>query len=1553
MKKFAITLFILLSVISITKATENYYMFKSTSYTVCSGNFYDGEGPLDDYLTNQDVTVTLYPATTGAKISVTFDSFNTLALYSDTYYNTRSDILYIYNGNSISSPQIGAMQGVGYGTVTSTAIDGSLTFRFISYTPRLSSSVGAKAGWSAKISCNPTTPNDITMIGGTFTTSGGNFYDGGGPNGDYWSNQNTTLTLYPATPGAKVSVTFDSFNTQVLYSDAYYNTKSDILYVYNGNSTSAPQIGAMQGVGYGTVTSTASDGSLTFQFVSDAPRIKPVSGTRTGWTATITCSSVPPNDITMIGGTFTTSGGNFYDAGGPNGDYMSNQNTTLTLYPATPGAKLSVSFDLFNTQVLYSDAYYNTRNDILYVYNGNSTSAPQIGALQGEVGYGTILSTADDGSLTFQFVSNAPRITPASGTRTGWSATISCSSITPKDITMIAGTAFTTNGGRFFDSGGPNGDYMNNQNTSLTLYPATPGAKVSITFDSFNTQVLYSDSYYNTRSDILSIYDGNSISAPQIGELKGKVDSRTYNSTATDGSLTFKFVSFAPRIKPVNGIRAGWSATIAGNMNSTIYVNPNLFISAPQVKPGQTITFSGTQFSQAGKVDLDFTGPEKLNLITDYSIDVSGDFKYTLTIPSTQVGGSYQVTATDKTSGISRTRSFQIVQNQSTVVDNFLRIVEPNMSKIRLVGDPITLAWEDQVKFNVNPLYNLKHSYKVEYKKDANNSSGAWQLIKDAKGSNPGYGKINLSTTYTPTDPGTYIFRISDNYYPNRSATTPELVVSGSLDQGARVEFKWDYNSKVIGSSPEGAAADGVARFYLVVSNSNPLSSPIQKVTVSLSDPEDYRSTQFLGKLMKCSYQSDDKFIPEADNANSISAENNTPNSKGQCWFWYVAPDDFSRNQGDWDKGERLITATINITFVNGKNLTTPIKKEIKIVRPPLMLVHGLNDYPSTWNNFQIGSNYPLYYNDTRFKVKNAIRLEPTSSFDVNASHLLAGINDQASFLNMINKMQLKGYACNQVDYVCHSMGGSILREAAEFTSTYYSTSNYGKGFVNKFITLDTPNQGSSLANVLDDVAKMWILTSPLISSDVIFNSIFPKDIPKFWEIQTFKIKVTDAVSDLKYLGGKKFGITNVNSHLIGGSVSCSSYNSKTQDFLSKIFSFVVGFSKYTFCGDLNLYFLLHGYEPDFIDASDVVVSRTSQFSGYTGNTLPDFCTQISGIVHSSSLGVSPIESHDVWDKVDNLLNAKVNSPLFSESLPATTVPTTKSVTLATQKPLAVVEDRIKILYPLPNAVYNAGDTLTIKLQVDTLGLQSFALFFQDQCFFDKPTKPNLEYKLIISPEYLEGQSISILGGYSNSGVSSLSNASIDLTVKPVGSIIDFNVTPEVFMIEKSKSRRPDYEAIFPNAIAQIGYTDQLTVKINDPSILAYDNATNQFKGLAKGSTQATITYKGITKTVFFEIVQYEEPVGDPISGIDDIRLDKKDQLNVKVYPNPFTNELTIELEGNTQKVDFEIINSLGQSVLSGSVFEKTIVQTTNFASGIYLIKLKSGTTFEFKKIIK
>jgi hypothetical protein len=72
----------------------------------------------------------------------------------------------------------------------------------------------------------------------------------------------------------------------------------------------------------------------------------------------------------------------------------------------------------------------------------------------------------------------------------------------------------------------------------------------------------------------------------------------------------------------------------------------------------------------------------------------------------------------------------------------------------------------------------------------------------------------------------------------------------------------------------------------------------------------------------------------------------------------------------------------------------------------------------------------------------------------------------------------------------------------------------------------------------------------------------------------------------------------------------------------------------------------------------------------------------------------------------------------------------------------------------------------------------------------------------------------------------------------------------------------------------------------------------------------------------------------------------------IKVYPNPSANELNIESMGNTNKIEFEILNSISQVVYKGILIEKTIIQTASFAPGIYIIRLKSGDTFEFTKVL-
>ena len=142
--KKCLAIFFIFSMFSISFA-QTYTMTNGTSISTCSGTFYD-PGGTGNYGSNLNRTFTICPSTPGSFVSISFTSFNTESGY---------DYLYIYDGNSPSSPLLGQFSGTNSpGVITATANNttGCLTFRFTS-----DFSI-ERAGWAATISCTTTPP---------------------------------------------------------------------------------------------------------------------------------------------------------------------------------------------------------------------------------------------------------------------------------------------------------------------------------------------------------------------------------------------------------------------------------------------------------------------------------------------------------------------------------------------------------------------------------------------------------------------------------------------------------------------------------------------------------------------------------------------------------------------------------------------------------------------------------------------------------------------------------------------------------------------------------------------------------------------------------------------------------------------------------------------------------------------------------------------------------------------------------------------------------------------------------------------------------------------------------------------------------------------------------------------------------------------------------------------------------------------------------------------------------------------------------------------------
>ena len=559
----------------------------------CGGTFTDAAGSAVNYANNSDSTVTICPTVTGEVVTVTFNSFDTEATW---------DGLYVFDGNSITSPQIasanaaanvpGGLAGSYWGTAipgpfTSSHPSGCLTFRF-----RSDPSIN-RPGWVASITCgpSPTCPKPTLLNASAITAT--SLTLGWTQTGLATSWEVLAVPCGSPAPTATTSGTSTTTNPFIL-------TGLNPLTCYNL---------------YVRAVCSPTDFSA--------------------WSTPITATTLyaPP-----------TCGGIFSDLQGITANYLNNADSTVTICPTIPNEIVTVTFTSFNTEATW---------DGLYVFDGNSISSPQIastnaaanvpggiaGSFWGTAIPGPFTSSDPSGCLTFRFRSDG------SVTNPGWVANVTCSppptcprptylvtsggtinsvtlgwtnnstatswevvalpcgtfptgsttgTITSSNPFTITGlstatcynlfvraicsptdsslwstnNSFTTLaippacGGNYIDNGGIGANYLPNSDSTVTICPTIPGEVVTVTFTSFNVETTF---------DALYVFDGNSITSPQIASSNGAASvpggvsggywgttaPGPFTSTDPSGCLTFRFRS--------DGVinNAGWASNVS------------------------------------------------------------------------------------------------------------------------------------------------------------------------------------------------------------------------------------------------------------------------------------------------------------------------------------------------------------------------------------------------------------------------------------------------------------------------------------------------------------------------------------------------------------------------------------------------------------------------------------------------------------------------------------------------------------------------------------------------------------------------------------------------------------------------------------------------------------------------------------------------------------------------------------------------------------------------------------------------------------------------------
>ena len=474
-------------------------------------------------------------------------------------------------------------------------------------------------------------------------------------------------------------------------------------------------------------------------------------------------------------------------------------------------------------------------------------------------------------------------------------------------------------------------------------------------------------------------------------------------------NFTYGSRTYVPMIKTAAGGERFYTRPITITCKAKVgYIDDPALSMHPRITTaGTSIEARGDMFSRGATVKLQFSGPTDITA-TDITTDATGHFAYSFTLPATAKSGYYTVTAIEPSTNRTKTSRFQVTpaEDPSTptpTTKSALELIAPIGSQTIYSGENLDLSWKDAVNLEADRK-NGGRKYKIE----ASIDGGPWQFITD----------VTDNTVHSDGETVTY----SEQYDPEhksalRSALEGHALRSGRTDFTFKLKVIKDISAAAVGSAAatantivtelmnwktvqkhtynpvflewdrtddpdntpsrmgvKGVAADGVARIRMEYSRDklDNRDKEVTSIRVTLSDDRNSTATNILGKIMVCSEEGVGTYqaAKNADEAFATIAETSIRHKDGKFRFWYVAPEDFSRGGQDDDAGKRIVYVDFKVTYANGETKT--VRREIEIVRPPLMLVHGLNGDAGTWKDFALRTKKIKYKKDDRFIVATA-----------------------------------------------------------------------------------------------------------------------------------------------------------------------------------------------------------------------------------------------------------------------------------------------------------------------------------------------------------------------------------------------------------------------------------------------------------------------------------------------------------------------------------------------------------------------------------------------------
>jgi pimeloyl-ACP methyl ester carboxylesterase len=360
-----------------------------------------------------------------------------------------------------------------------------------------------------------------------------------------------------------------------------------------------------------------------------------------------------------------------------------------------------------------------------------------------------------------------------------------------------------------------------------------------------------------------------------------------------------------------------------------------------------------------------------------------------------------------------------------------------------------------------------------------------------------------------------------------------------------------------------------------------------------------------------------------------------------QASSYYRAPESF-----DAETLRREIEVEFTYTSTIGNGNTTRFRARFDIVRPPVVLLHGLWSSGGAWSTFW-QRNTPDFTTEVGdYEATNGASFsDNTEAISELAAAAVAGSRE-------------KGYSTTQVDLIGHSMGGLLGRLYAQ-SADNARPDNLNAGDLRRILTLATPHFGSSFANLVvalhhdDDVQTQETIDS-LLGEDIAGGAVC--DLAE-------NSPALDAIAT-----------TSLPAHAVVATAGPEGTTAQPAEYWGGVFG-MKNFEKALTrepCVDRNIFFqcvqrefefdqtIVDGYR--FREDNDAIVPASSARGGLAqANTAEFDVIHFGADLAGLSVVAGPTNEQAVRDHSFALLDASLTDPAWSGSWPPSTADGTGS----------------------------------------------------------------------------------------------------------------------------------------------------------------------------------------------------------------------------------------------------------------------------------------------------